>query len=120
MSGSSHVILVAFHVDASATDAKFSRAQAMEHMYSAIAHDEYSGPGELSYWIAEDDRIDGSDCDSAVFCNPGNQEQASRVLYNTVAMRDGKVVEGDDLNRLTQKCNLVTRTVRGQFDGSPV
>lgn len=33
-----------------------------------------------SWWIAEDLRVDGSDCDSAVFCPPGRQEEASRVL----------------------------------------
>lgn len=80
MSGSSEVILVAFHVDASATDAEFTRAEAMEYMYSAINHAGYTGPGELSFWIAEDDRTDRSDCDSAVFVHPGCQHMASKVL----------------------------------------
>lgn len=33
-----------------------------------------------SWWIAMDERYDGSDCDSAVFVIPGAQAEAFRVL----------------------------------------
>lgn len=37
---------------------------------------------DLSWWVAEDDRTDGSDNDSAVFVNMGDQPAASRLLHN--------------------------------------
>lgn len=33
-----------------------------------------------SWWVAEDDRRDRSDCDSAVFCIPGKQKEAVKAL----------------------------------------
>ena len=33
------------------------------------------------WWIADDNRTDGSDCDSAVFVTPGMQAAASRLLF---------------------------------------
>lgn len=36
--------------------------------------------GVESWWIAEDDRKDGSDADSAVFVNPGSQYLAAQTL----------------------------------------
>lgn len=33
-----------------------------------------------SWWVANDERFDGSDCDSAVFVKPGNQAAARRLL----------------------------------------
>lgn len=33
------------------------------------------------WWLAEDDRIDGSDNDSAVFVHPGAQKAAFDLLY---------------------------------------
>lgn len=33
-----------------------------------------------SWWVAEDDREDGSDCDSAVFVHPGQQDTAQKLL----------------------------------------
>jgi len=37
--------------------------------------------GEVdSWWIAEDNRVDRSDCDSAVFVRPGRQRQARDLL----------------------------------------
>ena len=36
--------------------------------------------GALSWWIAEDDRHDGSDNDSAVFVPLGRQHEASTIL----------------------------------------
>lgn len=34
-----------------------------------------------SWWIAEDDRMDGSDCDSAVFVRPGATREAFEILH---------------------------------------
>lgn len=34
----------------------------------------------VSWWIAEDERYDGSDCDSAVFVTPGYQKAARKLL----------------------------------------
>jgi hypothetical protein len=42
--------------------------------------------------VAEDDRRDGSDCDSAVFVEPGNQRAAVEVLHRL---------------RMTPSCNLM-------------
>ena len=47
-----------------------------------------------SWWVAEDQRWDGSDNDSAVFVNVGAQKQASHLLYGV---------------GLSNACNLVTR-----------
>jgi hypothetical protein len=47
------------------------------------------------WWVAEDDRRDGSDNDSAVFVNPGAQHAASFLLHE----------EG-----LTPSCNVVKRS----------
>ena len=33
-----------------------------------------------SWWVAEDTRFDRSDCDSAVFVNPGKQAEARALL----------------------------------------
>lgn len=33
-----------------------------------------------SWWVANDERFDGSDCDSAVFVSKGNQKTARKVL----------------------------------------
>ena len=38
-----------------------------------------------SWWVANDDRFDGSDCDSAVFVTQGNQE-AARVLLREAGL----------------------------------
>jgi len=46
-----------------------------------------------SWWIAEDMRWDGSDNDSAVFVNVGDQKKASHVLYGL---------------GLTNSCNVIT------------
>jgi hypothetical protein len=38
-------------------------------------------PGLECWWVAEDDRVDGSDNDSAVFVNPGSQVRAAELLH---------------------------------------
>ena len=67
-----HVILVAVVVDAD------SRKEAEEHLYTVMPNprkDEVD-----SWWVAEDERYDRSDNDSAVFVIPGLQDEARRLL----------------------------------------
>jgi hypothetical protein len=89
---SEHVILVALTIEAP------SREEAHE-----LAQVNLPRPNKsvTSWWIAEDDRRDGSDCDSAVFVTPGTQARASRRLY---------------MAGLTPRHNVVDRDVRGQFE----
>lgn len=61
-----HVILVAFDVLA------YSREQAHQRLLEALGRPD-NNPIE-SWWVAEDDRTDGSDNDSAVFVPFGEQE----------------------------------------------
>jgi hypothetical protein len=82
-----HIFLVAFDVRAS------SRKEAETHLAKCLPV-----PGDVmdstvqvhkgkpitfwiaKWWVAEDDRRDGSDGDSAVFCDFGTQHQASSLL----------------------------------------
>lgn len=68
-----HTILVAFSVKSG------SRTEAMAEIYKVLPnvpeHEKL-----VCWWIAEDDRMDNSDEDSAVFVTPGNQESASFLL----------------------------------------
>lgn len=68
-----HTILVAVVVQG--TD----RESAERHL-----HDLLPRPGEDNdidcWWIAEDERYDRSDCDSAVFCGVGNQRKARSLI----------------------------------------
>ena len=68
---SEHVILVALQVEAD------SREAAHEIVCDAMP---VAGGAIESWWVAEDDRTDHSDCDSAVFVTPGTQDEASRLL----------------------------------------
>ena len=89
-----HVFLVAFDVRAT------SREEAETHLAKCLPV-----PGDVmdstvqvhkgkpitfwiaKWWVAEDDRRDGSDGDSAVFCDTGAQHRASCYLYMS-AMSD--------------------------------
>lgn len=81
---SHHVILVAFAVEGE----NLSRDEAAEVLLSELPRPgtkrfhRVGGPrAEIeSWWQAEDDRIDGSDNDSAVFVRAGNQRKAHAVL----------------------------------------
>lgn len=67
------VVLVAFEVNGS------DRQDAIEALVADL-----SVPGIAGFtppfWVAEDDRTDGSDRDSAVFVTPGCQHAASELL----------------------------------------
>lgn len=70
-----HVILVAFTIEADS----YRRAQHVLMPGLQLFLSSHDGPAE-SWWIAEDERYDGSDNDSAVFVTPGAQAAASRAL----------------------------------------
>lgn len=81
-----HVILVAFSVPAT------SRRAAQKTLVRALPR---TDEGHIdSWWIAEDDRIDGSDNDSAVFVPAGQQYNVSRSLF---------------INGMTEHYNMVER-----------
>lgn len=90
-----HIILVAFQVPA---DTRQEAAERLLPALQPVIGEE--GPAEC-WWQAEDDRIDGSDNDSAIFVHPGTQEGAARLLHH---------------HGLTGKHNIVAREVRGQFE----
>lgn len=70
------VILVAVHVTAA------NREAAHRTVMDSLPRpgSEYADSLVEAWWIAEDDRQDGSDNDSAVFVNPGSQHRASVLL----------------------------------------
>jgi threonine aldolase len=113
-----HVILVAIQVRADNRTA--AMAQIMESLKTHGPHGDDNVYGIECWWLAEDDRTDGSDCDSAVFVNPGGQAQASRVLHNTIARDPHTWDHHEPIQHLTSKCNIVDRKVNDQFDGGPV
>ena len=90
-----HIILVAFEVTAP------SRAEAHEILTPLLPRPNgLPDPSPIEcWWVAEDDRVDGSDNDSAVFVDPGKQHEASLLLANA---------------RMTADYNIVTRE-GGQF-----
>lgn len=63
-------MLVAFTVEAPNDD----------HHRVLMANLPRPGAEVTSWWVAEDERSDGSDCDSAVFVTPGWQAAATRLL----------------------------------------
>lgn len=73
---SEHVILVAMSIEAP------NRHAAHLALHRLLPEAGDSTPmGEVeSWWVAEDDRLDRSDCDSAVFVSPTNQERARDLL----------------------------------------
>lgn len=72
-----HVILVAFEVNG--TTREQAERKLHERLVPVLRSRDALSPVE-SWWVAEDERFDGSDCDSAVFVKPGKQEQAVAVL----------------------------------------
>jgi hypothetical protein len=75
--GTEHVFLVALHTDGTFN----SREDAELAVRLALPRPaDFHSSGIAEWWIAEDDRHDGSDNDSAVFVHPGVQEAAHRAL----------------------------------------
>ena len=70
-----HVVLVAFEVEAR------SMAVAQRILMNYWLPEPSSTGGDIeSWWIAEDERYDGSDCDSAVFVPVGMQAATTRLI----------------------------------------
>lgn len=84
-----HVILAAFTVEAA------TRAQAHAAVLQGMPH---PGGAITSWWVAEDDRTDGSDLDAAVFVSPGKQQAAHFLLERAglTASHNEPVGEVDD------------------------
>lgn len=74
-----HIILVAFTVEAA------DRAEAhdtLRRMLNPVLDSQIESTSVATeWWVAEDDRTDGSDRDSAVFVRPGMQAEASAMLH---------------------------------------
>jgi hypothetical protein len=66
-----HTILVAVTVEAP------TKAEAERLLYQHLPHVKGA---VTSWWIAEDDRQDGSDCDSAIFVPRGSQDDLNEHL----------------------------------------
>ena len=71
-----HVILVGFEV------AGNSRADAQADLLALLGRPD--GQRMIAYWIAEDDRVDGTDNNSAVFVPKGSQQASSLALDRMV------------------------------------
>lgn len=77
-----HVILVAFVVHGDSREQ--AEALMTERLDGVIDDDTVN-----SWWVAEDDRKDRSDCDSAVFVWPGAQRAAHLLLAAAGLTREG-------------------------------
>lgn len=77
---SEHVILVAFHVTGPDREAA-ERALLANLPRPGVLNPYFDSTRLEEWWVAEDDRRDGSDNDSAVFVSPGNQQRAFEVLH---------------------------------------
>lgn len=76
-----HTIIVAFVVHADTRDQAQRMLMPMLPR-GPVAGQLWEAGGEYidSWWIAEDDRLDGSDCDSAVFVPMGTQSWRRAVV----------------------------------------
>lgn len=89
---SEQVILIAVQVEADTREA----AGNFVHDMLETREDH---PNWIAYWTAEDDRVETSDCDSAVFVKPGYQSAASQLLNEHGLTDNVNVVEADRLNK---------------------
>lgn len=77
-----HVILVAIVV---AAPGDGTREEAEQHLHNVMPKPQSCSEDQQiftvdSWWVAEDERYDRSDNDSAVFVTPGNQQEATNLL----------------------------------------
>lgn len=95
----SEVFLVGFQLDWSVDDPDYPMHRGMLEFWlhqklpkGVTMYDPPDGPKEsieTSWWIAEDDRSDRSDCDSAVFVPNGmTQAEAKAVLENHMMYKE--------------------------------
>lgn len=69
------VVLVAFHTD---SDTAEHGQRVVMHLLDGLI--EKSEGTLIAWWVAEDERYDGSDNDSAVFVHKGMQHKAHAIL----------------------------------------
>ena len=76
---STEIVLVAFEVEGEDEE---TRAQVMRRLEAdlQVVLKSRGGVAEC-WWVAEDDRQDGSDNDTAVFVHPGAAQAASLLLW---------------------------------------
>jgi len=68
------VTIIAIH-------AELSEAELVEILAGSTGHRLLDAlPVDSEWWVAEDDRSDRSDCDSAVFCGVGRQVEARAAI----------------------------------------
>lgn len=80
---SEHVILVAFVVEAPNRENAVRFIQSHLHAWVPMGTGPHNVSSYLdSWWVAEDDRADGSDNDSAVFCEYGSQPEVASAIKN--------------------------------------
>lgn len=83
-----HTVLVAFSVYGD------GHKDAAEVLASALGWANLVDDAPITeWWIAEDDRSDGSDNDSAVFVTPGKQSEASQLLAENGLTPNHNIVE---------------------------
>lgn len=105
---SEHTILVALTVEAeSRTEAQLAVMAAMPDPNLIEAR----GHKITSWWVAEDDRMDGSDNDSAVFCNKGSQSAAFHALYRNelTGANNNPVREASHVEELVRELDYAHR-----------
>lgn len=73
------VVMIAFDVEGSNIEDVHNWL--MDQMPEPGTHGDAGEINFDSWWVANDDRFDGSDCDSAVFVAPGKQKEARKVLW---------------------------------------
>ena len=74
-----HTILVAVTVEGTSRQA--AEAHLRRGLVDLFVNDPREGASITSWWVAEDDRGDGSDNDSACFVTPGAQSKATALLW---------------------------------------
>lgn len=76
------------------TTPSMSRDEALHHIERMMIMSNAVHDGRLdSWWIAEDDRPDGSDNDSAVFVSMGEQKSANWLINTRENLNDGPTLE---------------------------
>jgi hypothetical protein len=95
---STHVVLMAISVKAATRKEALTEVAGMMPRHFGEAR---NGVTLECWWQAEDDRIDGSDNDSAVFVHPGATERAFEALH---------------LRGLTADCNRPAGAANGHFE----
>lgn len=81
MDTTEHVYLVAITIEGPETMTSEESQKALMGLLPTPYGASWDNMQVSSWWIAEDDRLDGSDNDSAVFVHPGLQHSAGLLLH---------------------------------------